>query len=198
MLVKNLFLKRIPLVFKVIFLVLPMLIAINLGVLAQEALSFEPPVLVTSAGQCIDYKTTSMLVKRLKLEYTENANIKPEELKEDIKTVIMVVGHSLKGLGSAGISEEEELTRVKQVLEVAKEMNIPIVLFHLGGEMRRGPTSKPFIDAVLAYSKYVVVYAQGNNDKYFTNYCNEKNIPMTEISKVVEAKDVLKKMFNLE
>ena len=59
-------------------------------------------------------------------------------------------------------------------------------------------SKQPFIDAVLAYSKYVVVYAQGNNDKYFTNYCNEKNIPMTEISKVVEAKDVLKKMFNLE
>ena len=112
MLVKNLFLKRIPLVFKVIFLVLPMLIAINLGVFAQEVPSFELPVLVTSAGQCIDYKTTSMLVKRLGLEYTENAIIKPEELEEGIKTIIMVVGHSLKGLGSAGISEEDELGRV--------------------------------------------------------------------------------------
>ena len=198
MLVKNLFLKRIPLVFKVIFLVLPMLIAINLGVLAQEVPSFEPPVLVTSAGQCIDYKTTSMLVKILKLEYTENAIIKPEELKEDIKTIIMVVGHSLKGLGSAGISEESELKRVNEVLATAKDKNISIVLFHLGGTMRRGPTSQPFIDAVLAYSKYVVVYAQGNSDEYFTKYCNENNIPMTEISKVIEAKDVLKKMFNLE
>ena len=77
-------------------------------------------------------------------------------------------------------------------------MNVPIVLFHLGGDMRRGPTSQPFIDAVLSHSKYVVVFNQGNIDKYFTNYCSENNIPMTEINKVAEALDVLKEMIRID
>jgi hypothetical protein len=71
------------------------------------------------------------------------------------------------------------------------------VLFHLGGDMRRGPTSQPFIDATLAYSKFVAVYKAGNTDKYFTNYCTKQKIPMAELDRVIDARDVLKKMFNL-
>ena len=111
---KKLIFDRIALVFKITFLVLIVLLTINFRTFAQGAPKFEPPVLVTSAGQCVDYKTTAMLLKRLKLEYTENPTIKQEEIEENTKTIIVVVGHSLKGLGSAGIGEEEELTRVKK------------------------------------------------------------------------------------
>lgn len=198
MFMKKLLLSRGFVSLKVAFLVIFILLTINLVLFAQEITNYKTPILVTSAGQCVDYKTVSMIVKRLDLEYIENPIIKDEEIKEDTKTIIMVVGHSLKGLGSAGIGEEDELARVNQVLDKAKELEIPVVLFHLGGEMRRGPTSQPFIDAVLEHSEYVVVFNQGNIDKYFTNYTSNNNIPMTEITKVVEALDVLKVMFDLE
>jgi len=171
----------------------------QMGLFAQEIPSFKTPILVTSAGQSVDFKTASMLIKRLDLQYAEDELITPEKLREgDFKTIIVVVGHSLKGLGAAGISEEDELQRVNDILEANKELGIPVVLFHLGGQGRRGPTSQPFIDAVLAHSSYVVVFAEGNTDKYFSNYTDEHNIPMTEIGKVADALNVIKAMFNVE
>jgi hypothetical protein len=182
----------------VIFVIL-MIIGLTLTVTAKTKVpTFQQPVYVTSAGQCIDWQTTKMLVQRSGIKFEVNPTVKPAELKKAAaKTMIVVVGHSLKGLGSAGISEKDELARVKRVLMAAKQKKIAVVLFHLGGDMRRGPTSQPFIDATLAHSQFVVVYKAGNTDQYFTNYCSKNKIPMMELDKVIDVKDVLKSMFNL-
>jgi hypothetical protein len=182
-----------------VLLTILMLVGITPAVSAASAVpTFKQPVFVTSAGQCIDWETTKMLVQRLGIKFEVNPTVEPAEInKSTAKTMIVVVGHSLKGLGSAGISAKDELDRVKRALTAAKSRKMAIVLFHLGGDMRRGPTSQPFIDATLAYSQYVVVYKAGNTDKYFTNYCAKHKIPMMELDKVVDAKDTLKKMFNL-
>jgi hypothetical protein len=181
------------------FLIVCMIIAIVPAATADTAVpTFQQPAFVTSAGQCVDWQTTKMLVQRLGIKFKVNPTVEPAELnKAGAKTMIVVVGHSLKGLGSAGISEKDELDRVKRVLAAARKKKITVVLFHLGGDMRRGPTSQPFIDATLAYSKFVAVYKAGNTDKYFTNYCAKNKIPMVELDKVIDIKDVLKKMFNL-
>jgi hypothetical protein len=182
-----------------VLLIAVLIAGMTLAVGAETTVpSFPQPVLVTSAGQCIDWQTTKMLVQRLGIKFTVNPTVEPTKLKKAaIKTMIVVVGHSLKGLGSAGISEKDELARVKRVLVAAKKKKVSVVLFHLGGDMRRGPTSQPFIDATLAYSKFVVVYKSGNTDKYFTKYCTKHKIPMLELDKVIDVKDVLKKMFNI-
>jgi hypothetical protein len=182
-----------------VLLIILMLIGISSAVSAGTTVpTFQQPVFVTSAGQCIDWQTTKMLVQRLGIKFEVNPTVEPAELnKSVVKTMIVVAGHSLKGLGSAGISEKDELARVKRVLETAKSKKMSIVLFHLGGDMRRGPTSQPFIDTTLAYSKFVVVYKEGNSDEYFTKYCGKNKIPLIELDKVIEVKDVLKTMFNL-
>jgi hypothetical protein len=180
------------------FLIVCMIIAIVPAATADTAVpTFQQPAFVTSAGQCVDWQTTKMLVQRLGIKFEVNPTVEPADLKSTTKTMIVVVGHSLKGLGSAGISEKDELARVKRVLAAARKKKIAVVLFHLGGDMRRGPTSQPFIDATLAYSKFVAVYKAGNTDKYFTNYCAKNNISMVELDRVIDIKDVLKKMFNL-
>jgi hypothetical protein len=181
-----------------LLLIVMMVVGMMSTVAAETTVpTFQQPVFVTSAGQCIDWQTTKMLVQRLGIKFTVNPTVKPAGLNKSTKTMIVVVGHSLKGLGSAGISEKDELARVKKVLKAAQKKNIAVVLFHLGGDMRRGPTSQPFIDATLAYSKFVVVYKGGNTDEYFTKYCAKHQIPMKEIAKVIDVKDVLKQMFKL-
>jgi hypothetical protein len=182
-----------------VFLTLLMIIGITLAVSAETAVpTFKQPVFVTSAGQCIDWQTVKMLVQRLGIKFEVNATVEPAEInKSTAKTMIVVVGHSLKGLGAAGISAKDELARVKKALAAAKKKKMSVALFHIGGNMRRGPTSQPFIDATLAYARFVVVYKDGNTDKYFTNYCAKHKIPMMELDKVVDAQGALKKMFNL-
>jgi hypothetical protein len=182
-----------------VILVILMLIGLTLTVAAETTVpTFKQPAFITSAGQCVDWQTTKMLVQRLGIKFEVNPTVEPAELnKSTAKTMIVVVGHSLKGLGSAGVSEKDELARVKRVLAAARRKKMSIVLFHLGGDMRRGPTSQPFIDATLAYSKFVAVYKAGNTDNYFTKYCNKNKIPILELDKVIDVKDVLKTMFNI-
>lgn len=119
---------------------------------------FEVPAFLTTAGQSIDWETVNVLLKRLKVNYDYDNLAKPENLK-GVKTLIVVPAHSNKGLGSAGIDVEGEMKRVQNLLAEASKLKINVVLIHVGGEIRRGSYSDPFIDEVMKYAKYVCVKA---------------------------------------
>lgn len=161
---------------------------------ANAVPKFESPVFLTTAGQSIDWETVNVLCKRQKIDYDYDNLAKPEHLK-GVKTLIVVPAHSNKGLGSAGIDVDGEMKRVKTLLAEAGKQKINVVLIHVGGSVRRGSYSDPFIDEVMKYAKYVVVWAEGNSDGYFTNNCKSKNIPLTVIDKVADLGNVLKLMF---
>ena len=158
---------------------------------------FEAPAFLTTACQSIDWETVKVLLKRLKIKYDYDNLAKPAQLK-GVKTLIVVPAHSNKGLGSAGIDIDGEMKRVKELLAEASKLKLNIVLVHVGGEIRRGSYSDPFIDEVMKYAKYVVVWTEGNGDGYFTQNCKKKNIPLTSIDKVAELSNVLKVMFNVQ
>ena len=155
---------------------------------------FETPVLITTAGQSIDYETVKVLANRLKIQNVTRNGAKPEDL-EGNKTLIVVPAHSNKGLGSAGTNVAEEMQRVKALLSAAVKKGTPIVLIHLGGEVRRGADSDPFIEQVMAVAKCAIVWAPGNYDDYFTKKCSEKKIPLIVIEKLSDLTGVLKAMF---
>jgi len=155
---------------------------------------FEPPLLVTTAGQSIDFETVKVVCNRLKIPNETNNFAKPEDLNGK-KTLVVVPAHSNKGLGSAGINVVDEAKRVKTLLAEAVKNNIPIVLMHLGGEVRRSGDSDPFINQVLAYAKCAIVWAPGNFDQLFTKKCAEKKIPLIVIDKLSDLTGVIKSMF---
>jgi hypothetical protein len=155
---------------------------------------FETPILITTAGQSIDYEIPKVVCNRLKISNETNNLAKPEDLKGK-KTLVIVPGHSNKGLGTAGINVEGETKRVKALLAEAGKNNISIVLMHLGGSVRRSGDSDPFIKQVLAYAKFAVVWGPGNSDQYFTKACAEMKIPLIIIDKVSDLTGILKSMF---
>jgi hypothetical protein len=63
---------------------------------------FEQPLLITSAGQNAEVQIVAVLAKRAGLNYTLSKQATPAEL-ENIKTLVLVLGASLKGLGAAGL-----------------------------------------------------------------------------------------------
>jgi hypothetical protein len=168
-------------------------ITFNLGLEAKTS-KFDLPVLITSAGQSIEAQMVSFNFVQNKIP---NKCIQMAENKDldGIKTLIVVPGHSLKGLGSAGIDANMELNRVKKLVLDAKNKGIDIICIHIGGAARRGPTSQPFIEAALKYAKYCVVYADGNKDNYFNKRCQTAKIPLTVIAKVADLSGVIKDMF---
>ena len=145
--------------------------------------SYKAPILITSAGQSADVKLVKMLAARQKLEANTILMATPSDL-DGVGTVIIVPGFSSKGLGAAGISQGEEMSRVKNLVKIANEKNIPIIMMHVGGNARRQGQSDAFNTLIAENSKHMIVVAQGNEDDFFTKISKAKNIPMEIAEKI--------------
>ena len=156
----------------------------------------ETPVAITPPGQAPEIAIIALLAGRIDLEMKRDNFLKVEGLT-DIKTLIIVIGGSGKGLGSAGVDLQDEVTRANQLIAACKEKGIKIIGMHLGGEDRRGANSQVMIDLVTPQCDYVVVRSDGNKDGIFTKICTENKIPLTEVEKTLEVTDILKAVFQL-
>ncbi len=155
---------------------------------------FEQPLLLTSAGQSADVQLAGVLIKKAGLTYTLNKTASDKDL-EGNKTLVLVLGASLKGLGAAGLDMAKEKARVEGLLAAAKSKNIPLLCLHLGGADRRGQTTDEMAAAYLPQAKMLIMVKSGNQDGFFTDICRQKNIPLIEVEKTVEASEPIKKAF---
>lgn len=164
------------------------------GESAESLPRFEQPLLITSAGQSADVQIGGVLAKRAGLLATLSKNATHQELGNK-KTLALVIGVSMKGLGAAGLDLDKEKTRVKELIAEAQRKDIPVLCLHLGGEARRGELSDQMIQDFLPYAQMVIVVKSGNKDGLFTKICADKNIPLLEVDRTSEVQEPLKNMF---
>lgn len=155
---------------------------------------FEQPLLITSAGQNAEVQLAAVLAKRAGLDYVLSKLATASDL-DNTKTLTLVLGASLKGLGAAGLDVDKERERVRALTTEAQKKNIPILCLHLGGESRRGRQTDDLMAEFLPLAKMAIVVKSGNNDGFFTKICQEKNIPLVEVEKTVDALEPLQKAF---
>lgn len=159
----------------------------------QEAI-FEQPLLITSVGQSAEVQLASILAKRAGLTYTLEKTATQKDL-ENVKTLCLVFGASLKGLGAAGLDIAKERERVEMLVKQAAKKNISLLCMHLGGESRRGQLTDALIKDFLPLGKMAIIVKSGNNDGMFSTICKEYNIPLVEVEKAIQALDPLKRVF---
>jgi hypothetical protein len=152
------------------------------------------PVLVTSAGQALDGFTTKTLLTRANVPNDYKPLAEPGDLG-DVKTLIIVMGASVKGFGQAGITAESEMTRTKALLAAAKEKKIHLIGVHIGGADRREGMSKQFVELVAPAVDHLVVWQDGNADGYFSKIADEKKIPLTLLQQPIQAGKILAPAF---
>jgi hypothetical protein len=155
---------------------------------------FELPLLITSVGQSADVQIASVLAKRAGLEATLSKAATEAEL-ENIRTLVLVIGVSMKGLGAAGLDLDQETSRVNRLVDAAKNQNIPLLCLHLGGEARRGNLSDQLLTAFLPFARMVIVVKSGNKDGFFTRICEKETVPLLELEKTADAIESLKSLF---
>ncbi|MFH1763954.1 MAG: DUF6305 family protein [Gemmatimonadota bacterium] len=155
---------------------------------------FQGPLLITSAGQSPDVQLATVLARRAGIEHTLSPLAAPGELAS-FKTLAIVVGASLKGLGAAGIDTNKEKERVRSLLAEAARRNIPVLLLHLGGEQRRGELTDEMITEYLPSAQWALIVKSGNQDGLFTSICGEKKIPLHELERTADGTEVLKAAF---
>ncbi|MGB7296494.1 MAG: DUF6305 family protein [Candidatus Aminicenantales bacterium] len=162
---------------------------------AQEtAAIFEQPLLITSAGQNAEVQIAAVLAKRAGLDYSLSKLAAPGDL-ESVKTLVFVLGASLKGLGAAGLDMDKERTRVLDLAAAAQQLKIPLLCLHLGGESRRGQQTDDLISEIFPLAKMLIIVKSGNSDGFFTRLCRQHDIPLVEIDKPADAQLPLQKAF---
>ena len=165
---------------------------VTIGTITEK---FQGPVLVTSFGQSTDGSMIEQVMKRLKtVAYTYNPTATSADLG-GVKTVVIAVGNSTKGLGAAGISQDQETARAKEFMAAVKKAGVKVICCHIGGATRRGAPSDAFADMVLPLSSYILVKEDGNEDGKFTSFAAANNIPITLVYGSKDTVDAFKQIF---
>ena len=163
----------------------------------------QAPVLVTSCGQSPGPLKLTVFLKKLGIEHDYKADATNKDLaSKKYKTLIIVTGASLKGMGAAGVSMKDELTRTAGLIAEAKKLGVPLIGSHVEGMERRAQGAAPgdnsdelSIDAVCPKAQFLIVRKDGDEDGRFTTVAKQAKIPLILFEKNLELKDVLKNVY---
>jgi hypothetical protein len=179
-------------------------LAVASGAWAQPAApKAQAPVLVTSCGQSPGPLKLTVFLKKLGIAYDYNADATDKDLAaKKYKTLIVVTGASLKGMGAAGVSMKDELTRTAALIDAAKKGGVLLVGSHIEGMARRSQgaeagdnSDEQSIDAVCPKSQLLLIRKDGDEDGRFTAIAKKQNIPMIGFEKNLDIEGVLKSLF---
>jgi hypothetical protein len=174
------------------------------GATAQPAApKAQAPVLVTSCGQSPGPAKLTVFLKRLGIEHDYKADATDKDIaSKKYKSLIIVTGASLKGMGAAGVSMKDELTRTAAIIDAAKKGGVLLVGAHIEGMARRSQgaeagdnSDEQSIDAVCPRSQALLVRKDGDEDGRFTAISKTTKIPLILFEKNLELKDVLKNLY---
>jgi hypothetical protein len=190
--------------FLVVFTLAAAALVVASGAWAQPAApKAQAPVLVTSCGQSPGPLKLTVFLKKLGIEYDYKADASAKDLAaKPYKTLIIVTGASLKGMGAAGVSMKDELTRTAAIIDAAKKGGVLLVGSHIEGMARRSQgaeagdnSDEQSIDAVCPKSQLLLVRKDGDEDGRFTAIAKKQNIPMIGFEKNLDIEGVLKSLF---
>lgn len=169
----------------------------------------EAPILLTSCGQSPGPTMVRLFLNRMGLDHEllDQATAQDLSAARDagtpFKSLIIVTGASLKGMGAAGTSMREELIRTEALIAEARSQGLTIIGAHVEGMDRRSQgaaagdnSDEQSIDAVMPFADVMVVRADGNSDQRFTFIFEEKGIPLILFEKNMEMGGAFERLFN--
>jgi hypothetical protein len=146
----------------------------------------------------------TVFLKKLGIDfdYKEIATVKDIASKR-YKSVIIVTGASLKGMGAAGVEMKDELARTAALIGEARKLGVVVIGAHVEGMARRAQGASPgdnsdeqSIDAVCPNAQILLVRKDGDEDGRFTTISKTKKIPLLLFEKSLDISDVLKNLFS--
>ncbi|MDP2956101.1 MAG: DUF6305 family protein [Longimicrobiales bacterium] len=180
-----------------------------LPVVAQaQAPTAQLPILLTSCGQSPGPERVKFFFNRLQLQHeflpqaTAQDLVAARDAGRPYKTLMIVTGASLKGMGAAGVAMPQELARTASLIDEAKRQGITLIGAHVEGMARRAQGAAPgdnsdeqSIDAVMPKSAFMIVRKDGDEDGRFTRLSGGGRIPLLLFEKNMELGDLLTRVF---
>jgi len=173
--------------------------------------SFEQTVLITSIGQSAGAAQAKILAIRAGLDFVYEQRASLDAL-EGMKTLIVVMGASGKGLGAAGVDIDAEIEWATELFDRAQELEIAIIAMHVEGSARRGPMSDQINTVFAPRANYLIIKgsateeeaadideaANGNIDGLFSTIAEENEIPIAFVAMTLDVVVVLEDLFPTE
>ena len=172
-----------------------------------EVKTYGTPFLITNAGQGPGGKMARLLVSQtgtvvLDTDYFYDSEPGVEGHgtldDRDYTCLVVVIGSTDKGLGASGITIDDELARLEEMVAHAKEIELPIVAVLLEKDKRSDiPTNanERCIDAICPNAEWMIVVADGNTDGRFDAISEEYGIPQTIIDTTLDFTELAKQAF---
>jgi len=174
------------------------LLLVVTGAIADDkpvaAKTYERPALLTSCGQAADVMIIKGLCARAGVEVKYRPQATADSLA-DVKSIIIVAGGSSKGLGAAKADAGVEQERIKKLAKAAQKAKIPIIVFHTGGEARRGALSDPFNRLAAESGEVIVVSKDGDEDGFFKKIAEKSKARYIVIEKAAGVPAALQELF---
>lgn len=179
---------------KVMGLVLALCILMSIPMFASaavtgdEPLTIGTPFMITNAGQGPGGKMGRLLVSRAGT-LTEDEDFFYVDVPyaadvdaRDYSAIVIVIGSTDKGLGATGITIDQEIARVEEVMARAKETETPVIAVMLEKDKRsdaRTNANERCIDAVCPGASWMVVINDVNTDGRYDEFKTANGTPLT-------------------
>lgn len=158
---------------------------------------FDTPFLLAAAGQSPDAVMVKIVAQKEKLDFDFNSLADAGDVPGN-KSMMLVMGVSMKGLGAAGIKLNEEMDRVDRLIAAAHEDNIPVIGMFAGGAGGRGGRDNytdEIIRQVAPKVDYLVAVRTGDKDGFIKGIAEENGIPLTYFNTIVDMTKIIPQMY---
>ena len=179
---------------KILSFVLMMCVLMTIPVFAfaavsgDEPLTIGTPFMITNAGQGPGGKMGRLLVSRAGT-LTEDEDFYYVDVPyaadvdaRDYSAIVIVIGSTDKGLGATGITIDQEIARVDEVVARANEKGVPVIAVMLEKDKRsdvKTNANERCIDAVCPHASWMIVTADVNTDGRYDAFKAENGTPLT-------------------
>ncbi len=158
------------------------------AVSGDEPLTIGTPFMITNAGQGPGGKMGRLLVSRAGT-LTEDEDFYYVDVPyaadvdaRDYSAIVIVIGSTDKGLGATGITIDQEIARVDEVVARANEKGVPVIAVMLEKDKRsdvKTNSNERCIDAVCPHASWMIVTADVNTDGRYDAFKAENGTPLT-------------------
>jgi hypothetical protein len=160
----------------------------------------EGPVAITTIGQAPGAMQIGLLLKQLGVtnyvDTEENPLSADQLVGKGYKVLILHMGTSLKGMGAAGVDLNSEIARCNALVAEARKQKMFIIGAQIEGLKRRTDDSDERSNkAVTAVSDLLLIRAEIDHDKYFTNIAKDKKIPLIRTKEALDFRYALAVLF---
>ena len=158
------------------------------AVSGDEPLTIGTPFMITNAGQGPGGKMGRLLVSRAgtltedeDFYYVDVPYAADVDARDD-SAIVIVIGSTDKGLGATGITIDQEIARVDEVVARANEKGVPVIAVMLEKDKRsdvKTNSNERCIDAVCPHASWMIVTADVNTDGRYDAFKAENGTPLT-------------------